>query len=230
IAGQGTGNLSTLAGATFDPLKLGFVGQGLGSITGALFNAVSARTTHVALNTAGGALVPLFLDSPAFAAKKNVLISTLAAGGMPPGTPGFDTFLGILQWILDPADPANVGYRLTHGVDVTQGSITYTAPNAARAAFLPFIEGDQVIPNSSSVALIGSANRAFTLTPPGYGCVSPLFCYEFTEAGDGFDATTATLATRTGFLLQPPTGTAGIAITTKAQTQVATFLATGVLP
>ena len=230
IAGTGTGNLSSVAGVSFNPTKLGYVGQNLGSIEGALYNAVSPRTTRVALNTPGGSLVQLILNAPAFAAQKAALLTELGALGLQPGTPAFDQILGIAQWILDAADPANVGYRLTHGVDVTQGQVTYTAPNAARAAFLQFIEGDVVIPNLSSLALVASANRSFSPAPPSFGCVTPLFCYELTEAGEGFDATTATPATRDGFLLSPPTGTAGLAITVKGQTQVATFLATGALP
>ncbi len=230
VEGQGTGSLADLAGAGFDPTKIGYVGQNLGSILGTLFNAVAPDTTRVALNTPGGSLVQLILTAPAFATQKTALLGELGLLGLQPGTPAFDQFLGVAQWILDPADPVNMGYRLTHPADVTVGGNTYTAPNAARRAFLQFIEGDQVIPDASSLALVASANRAFVPTPPGYGCSSPLFCYQFTEAGDGFDATSAPPATRDGFLLQPPQGSAGLALTGKAQLQVATFLATGTLP
>jgi len=230
IVGQGATSLSTLAGASFDPQKLGFVGQSLGSFSGSLELAVSPRITNAALNVGGGVLTNVLLTSPSFAADKAALLASLAQLGLQPGTPAFDSFIGIAQWIVDPADPANVGYRLTHGVSVTQGNQTYTAPNAARRAFLQFIEGDQTVPNTSEIALVAAANRSFSPTPPSFGCVSPLFCYEFTEAGDGFDATTATPATRHTFLISPPSGSAGPGLTVKAQTQVATFLATGQLP
>ncbi len=237
IASTSTGNLSSLASASFDPLKLGFLGQGVGSIEGALFNAVSPRTTRVALNTPAGGWVQLIMTSPdpKFTAARTALIAELAQLGAAPGTPAFDQNLGVIQWVFDAADPASVGYRLTHGVSVTQGQVTYTAPNAGRVAFLQFIEGDQVFPTLSTLALVTSANRSsFAPTPPSYGCTSPLLCYEFTEAGAlAFDQTSAPLATRDAFLLLPPAGTpasVGLQITGAAQTQVVTFLATGQLP
>jgi hypothetical protein len=211
-----------------DPSKLGYVGQSLGGILGTLFNSVSPDTTNVVLNVPGGALVSIILNAPSFAAQKKALIDTLAGNGLQPGTPGFDQFLGIAQWVLDEADPANMAYRLTHPTMTATG---ITAPNANRKAFIQFIQGDETVPNISNLALVSSANRDFVPTPPSFGCKPPLFCYEFTEAGDGFDTTSAPTNKRHGFLLSPPTATAGgLAITTKAQTQAATFLATGALP
>ena len=131
-----------------------------------------------------------------------MLLDALSSQGIVPGTPAFDRFVGIAQWILDPADPPNVGQRLAH------------SPNPARATFVQFIEGDQVIPNSATVAFVASASP-------------PLLSYEFTEGADGFDAMSVPLATRDRFLLQPAPSSAGLALTVKAQTQVATFLVTG---
>jgi hypothetical protein len=231
INASGATSLQAIAGASIDPMQLGYVGQSLGSVLGALANAVSPHTTRVALNTPGGALVQLILTAPAFAAQRTALLATLASQGLQPGTPAFDRFLGIAQWILDPADPVSVGHRLTNGVDVVQGRLVYTAPNAARKTFLQFIEGDLVVPNASSFALVASANRAsFSPTPPSFGCLPPLYCYQFTEAGDGFDGASVPPAARNGFLLQPAPSGAGLALTRKAQTQVATFLATGAIP
>ncbi|MBX3226818.1 MAG: hypothetical protein KIT84_38635 [Labilithrix sp.] len=214
LAGQ-----STIA---LDGTKLGYVGQSMGGILGTLFNAVSPDTTHVVLNVPGGALPQIILNAPSFAEQKAALLETLADGGIKPGTPEFDQFLGVIQWILDPADPANMGYRLTHGIDVS-GT---TTPNANRKAFIQFIEGDQTVPNISNFALVrAAANKDFDPTSaPGFGCVAPLFCYEFTEAGDSFTTTSVPLTARHGFLLAPT------ALTAKAQTQAATFLATGKLP
>lgn len=207
-----------------NPAKLGYVGQSLGGILGTLFNAVSPDTTNVVLNVPGGALVSIILNAPSFAAQKKALIDTLAGNGLQPGTPGFDQFLGIAQWVLDEADPANMGYRLTHPVAVAGKP---AAPNANRKAFIQFIEGDETVPNVSNLALVIGANRDFVPTPPSFGCKAPLFCYEFTAA-DGLNATSAPTNKRHGFLLSPPSATAeGLAITAKAQTQAATFLATG---
>jgi hypothetical protein len=211
-----------------DVTKLNYIGQSLGGILGTLFNSVSPDTNNVVLNVPGGALVSIILNAPSFAAQKKALIDTLAASGLQPGTPGFDQFLGIAQWVLDEADPANMGYRLTHP---TMAATGVTAPNPNRKAFIQFIEGDETVPNVSNLALVVGANRDFVPTPPSFGCKAPLFCYEFTEAGGDINATSAPTNKRHGFLLSPPSATAeGLAITAKAQTQAAKFLATGTFP
>jgi hypothetical protein len=214
----------------FNTARINFVGQSLGSILGSLFNAVSPDTNNVALNVGGGSISTLLLKSPdaGLTAARTSLLATLAAQGIQPGTPAFDQFIGSLQWIVDPADPANVGFRLTHGVSV--GGVT--APNPNRKVFLQFIQNDQFVINETNLALVASANRSFDApAPPRHGCVAPLFCYEFRDDLEPMNTTSAPLAGRHGFLLVPPSNTAGgLAITTKAQTQVATFIATGALP
>ena len=221
-------NLATRIATPLDATKIGYVGQSLGGILGTLFNSVSPDVTNVVLNVPGGALVSIILNAPSFVDAKKALLDTLAGNGLQPGTPGFDQFLGIAQWVLDEADPANMGYRLTHPVKLANGK---TAPNVNRKAFIQFIEGDETVPNIANLALVAGANRDFVPTPPSFGCKAPLFCYEFTEAGDGLNATSAPTNKRHGFLLAPPSATAeGLAITGKAQGQAAKFLATGLFP
>lgn len=217
--------LATANGAAvpLDATRTNYVGGSLGGILGSLFNAVSPDTTRVMLNVPGGALPQIILNAEAFASQRSALFSTLAGLGIQRGTPAFDQFIGIAQWVLDPADPANVGWRLTHGIDVG-GALT---PNANRETFIQFIEGDQVVPNIANFALVTAANRAFVATPPSFGCAPPLYCYEFTESLEAFDADSATPATRHSFLVIPPTGARGAALTTKARTQLGTFLTTG---
>lgn len=211
--------------ATFDLTKIGYVGQSLGGILGTLFNAVSPDTNNVVLNVPGGELPQIILTAPSFAAQRTALLAGLQAQGILQGTPAFDQFLATAQWILDPADPANMGWRLTHPVTIAPG---VTAPNAKRKAFIQFIEGDETVPNPSNLALVSAADRPFSNTPPSFGCMAPLFCYEFTDAADGFDTTSAPPSSRHGFLLQPPAATPqSLALTIKAQTQAAAFLATG---
>jgi hypothetical protein len=210
-----------------DTTKIGYVGQSLGGILGTLFTSVSPDVHNVVLNVPGGALVQIILNAPSFATAKKALVDTLAASGIMPGSPGFDQFIGIAQWVLDEADPMAMGYRLTHPVSVN-GAM---APPADRRAFIQFIEGDETVPNVSNFALVAGASRTFDPTmKPGLGCKPPLFCYQFTEKGDMFDATSAPTNKRHGFLLAPPSGAPGDPLTTKAQTQAATFLATGALP
>ena len=211
-------------GVALAPGKISYVGQSLGSIYGTLFNAVSPDTNQVALNVGGGALTTLFLESPSLVDLRNAFLKALAQQSPPivPGTPSFDNFIGIAQWVLDPADPRNYGYELTHG--------SVNAPPMSRSVFLQFIEGDQFVVNDSNFALVTAANRDFTPTPPKFNCQPPLYCYEFTEAGDMFDKTSAPLDKRHGFLLAPPSSPAGVPLTVKAQTQVSIFIATGAVP
>jgi hypothetical protein len=214
--------------AKLDLTKLGYVGQSLGGILGTLFNAVSPDTTNVVLNVAGGALPQIILTAPAFASRKALLLAQLAVQGIQPGTPAFDQFVGIAQWILDPADPVNMGWRLTHPIALPGGVMS---PNPNRRALIQFIEGDDTVPNATTLALLAAAERPLSNTPPSFGCRAPLLCYEFTEANDRFDTMTVPLNTRHSFLLQPPGSTMlGLALTGKAQLQAATFLATGNLP
>lgn len=211
----------------YDRTKIHFVGHSLGGIAGSLFASVSPSTHNVGLNVTGGAWTTLLFNSVTYASLRDTLLATLATQGLLPGTPAFDQFIGVVQWILDQADPANVAYRLTHPVDIGGGVL---APPQDRKAFISFIEGDQSVANLASFALVASANRSFSPMPPAFGCVPPLNCYELTQTGDSFDATSATLATRHRFFLEAPAGAAGAGLTTKAQTQMSTFLATGALP
>lgn len=222
IKSAGPTGLGGQAAVVLDATKINYVGQSMGGILGTLFNAVSPDVTNVVLNVPGGGLPQIILTAPSFVDQKAALLAVLAGQGIKPGTPQFDQFIGVVQWILDPADPANMGYRLTHGVDLG-GVLT---PSANRKALIQFIEGDQTVPNVSNLALVRAANRTFAATPPSFGCVAPLSCYEFTEAGDGFTAATLPPGSRHGFLLAPTV----VTVTAKAQTQVATFLATGKLP
>jgi hypothetical protein len=224
----GPASVATRAGVTFDLTKMGYVGQSLGGILGTLYNAVSPDTTNVVLNVPGGDLPQIILNAPSFMSQRTLLLRALAAQGIMPNTPAFDRFTGFAQWILDPADPANMGWRLTHPVSVSASG--RTAPNVNRKAFIQFIEGDQTVPNFSNLALVAAAaDQSFAKTmPPSFGCTPPLYCYEFTESLDGFDMTSVLPAGRHGFLLRPPSSTMqSLALTVKAQTQVATFLATG---
>jgi hypothetical protein len=205
-----------------DGNRIGYIGQSLGGILGTLFNAVSPDTTNVVLNVPGGALPQIILTAPSFKSARDSLLAVLATQGLKPGMAAFDQFVGVIQWILDPADPANLGYRLTHGIDVN-GALT---PNANRKAFIQFIEGDLTVPNISNFALVrAAANRTFApQAPPAFGCQAPLSCYGFFEQVDGFNTTTMPPESRHGFLLTRT------ALTPKAQRQAATFLATGAVP
>ncbi len=223
-----TAQATAAAGApvSFDTTRLGYVGQSLGGILGTLFNAVSPDTTNVVLNVPGGDLPQIVLQGAKWATTRAGLLQTLQGQGILVGTPAYDQFINTVQWVLDAADPANLGWRLTHPV-VANG---VSAPNANRKAFIQFIDGDETVPNFTNFALVTAADRPFVNTPPSFGCTAPLTCYEFTGKGaidgDMFDTTSAPTAQRHTFLLWPPT-MAAMKLTNTAQSQAAKFLALG---
>jgi hypothetical protein len=248
-----TAGLTSMASAvsgqavSFDLTQLGYVGQSLGGILGTLFNAVSPDTTNVVLNVPGGDEPQIILNGAGWATARMGLLNTLAQQGIQFGTPAFDQFVSIAQWVVDAADPANLGWRLTHSVPVCPGGMNYgvcpkpstmpaptavPTPNPKRRAFIQFIEGDETVPNISNLALVAAAARPFANTPPSYGCTAPLFCYEFTGQGsiqgDMFDATSVPTAGRHGFLTIPPSSSPqSHQLTAAAQAQAAKFLAVG---
>jgi hypothetical protein len=223
-----TAQATAAAGApvSFDLTKLGFLGVSLGSMMGSLYTAVSPDVTNVVLNVPGGDLTQdiLTAQAPYLATQRTALLAALAGQGLVVGTPAFDQFIGIAQWILDASDPANVGWRLTHPATVGKT----TAPNPNRKAFIQFIQGDEWVPNVTNLALVAAAQRPVGTTPPSYGCMAPLACYEFTDTIDGFNMTSVPLDHRHGFLLvQPSTDPAAVMLTATAQKQAATFLMAG---
>ena len=89
--------------------KLSYAGQSLGGILGSLYSAAAPEVKNAALNVPGGGLTNIILTSPAFAQLKTAFQAGLAAEGVQTNSPLYDTFLGIVQWIVDPGDPLNAG-------------------------------------------------------------------------------------------------------------------------
>jgi dienelactone hydrolase len=126
-----------------------YVGQSLGGILGTLYTAASPDVGNVALNVPGGGLVDVLLTSPSFADQAAGFKALLAANGMPEGTPGYDNFINIARWIMDPADPLNAAHQVLNGPVTPEG----------RQALIQYIPEDQTIPNSTTEALIAAAMR-----------------------------------------------------------------------
>jgi pimeloyl-ACP methyl ester carboxylesterase len=140
----------TSAGVTVDATRIDYVGQSLGGILGTLYTAVSPDVHSVVLNVPGGYLTQVLAEAtdPNFVAMKTILYSTLASKGMPQGSPAFDTFVRSGQWILDPGDPINYSWYVMNGTQVP----------ADREALVQYITRDTIIPNSTTQALLDSAN------------------------------------------------------------------------
>lgn len=201
VRGTGPGSLQAAAGA-LDAAQVTYVGQSLGGMLGTLFTAASPDVGPAVLNVPGGSVADILLTSPAFVGPANALKATLAANGLPQGSPGYDNFINIARWIMDPADPINAAYQLLNGPQVPAG----------RGVLLQYITEDQVIPNPTTVMLIDAANRGD----------DQLLVRLFQPS-----VADRPLAARHGFLLDPASDPT---TTVTAQTQAATFVTTGTVP
>lgn len=220
--------LSVVAGNTpLNPNAIHYAGQSLGGILGSLFTSVAPEINRVLLNVPGANVDQILLTSPAFAANATAFKAALAAQGIPTNSPAYDTFIGWAKWILDPADPANAIYYVTHALPAAGGASTL---GASRSLFVQWIEGDAVIPNATTVSLIRSALANPTLTGNrDLGLPVGFFDYQWNSATTP-SVSPYTACTRHGFLLAPPSTTvctsdsSGLPLTGAAQVQAVTFL------
>ncbi|NOK20151.1 hypothetical protein [Corallococcus carmarthensis] len=193
------------AAVKLNAAQVDYVGQSLGGILGTMSTGVSPRVRRSVLNVAGGNLTGVLLTSPAFAAQRTAFLGQLASAGVNPGTPAFDTFISLAGTILDPADARNYAYLLDNN------AAAGTDP-AVHRTFIQYIEGDAVIPNANTVAMINAANR--TDAP------RTVATYMFGEAAIG----AIPAAGRHAFLNNPQIPEA---VRNAAQDQIIGFLATG---
>ncbi|MBN8229809.1 hypothetical protein JYK02_20050 [Corallococcus macrosporus] len=189
--------------------QVDYLGQSLGGIMGTMSTAVSSRVRRSVLNVAGGNLAGVLLTAPAFGPQRTAFLTSLAQAGVTPGSPAFDTFISLANTILDPADARNYAYLLDNN------AAAGTDVNVHRA-FIQYIEGDEVIPNPNTLALINAANRT--------GAPRTVASYMFPASNPLVGAVPA--SARHAFLNNP-----GIpeALRNAAQDQIIGFLATGKL-
>ncbi len=216
----------TSATPILDPSIIHFAGQSLGTFNGTAFAAANpadiardggAVIGNVALNVPGSDPVSVLLTAPSFASARVALLASLHQAGLEPGTPGFDSFIGLAKTIMDPADPQNLVFDAVN------------ASNSNRHLYFQYIEGDQTLPNSTTLELIGAAQR----NASRQGQV-----FEFTVSTSGADGTipdTFPAASRHGFLLTPASNpncnsANASCATVAAQTKLVKFLRTGIAP
>jgi hypothetical protein len=97
---------------TVDPTKLGFLGQSLGGINGAVFIAAGNQPKVGVLNVTGGHVFDILSASPAF---MPLIDQFLMSIGVMRGTAAYAQINATADWVLDPADPWSVapGLRST---------------------------------------------------------------------------------------------------------------------
>lgn len=117
---------------------VGYVGQSLGGITGALFTAVHPHVTRSVLNVPGADVIDLFRDSTVFASHLDAL---LAREEIAYGSDEHERVLNIGRWIVDPIDPQNFApFLLERDFDTGEAL-------APRQVLIQMATLDVVIPN-----------------------------------------------------------------------------------
>lgn len=123
--------------ADFDP-DLRLVGQALGSIIGTTFLSFEARISSAALSVPGGGIAKLLNASESFGPE---LRANLAAAGILPDTPEFESFLFAAQTVLDSADPISYAAALqAAGLPLYANEVIGGGPGGGQP--------DAVVPNS----------------------------------------------------------------------------------
>ncbi|MDW7710298.1 MAG: Ig-like domain-containing protein [Deferrisomatales bacterium] len=199
-------------GADLDPSEAYFLGHSLGAIVGTPLLALEPGLRAAVLGMAGGGIAKL-LDGSATIGPR--LAAGLAANGILKGTADYESFFGVAQTALDPADPLNYA----------------TSAVTGRGVLLYEVLGDLVVPNnvlpSNPVLAPGTVPAVLAGTEPLIRAMSLAQVSETTPA-EGLSP--APLRAWVGFtagdhasLLSPA---ASLAATQVMQAAAATFLAT----
>ncbi len=187
----------------FDSGRIAFTGQSLGGIIGTVFSAVNPSVKLAVLNVPGGGIPRLLDASPTFGPR---IKAGLAAVGLQPGTPNYDSFFGAAQQVVDAADPVNFAFAL-----------------ASRPVLLQEVIGggsnapDQVIPNNVAGAPLSG-------TDPLIAALGLSSITSSTPAATGVRGVTRFIAGNHGSLLDP---SGNAAVTTEMQTEMLSFVASG---
>ncbi len=102
--------LAKVQGTTFDTARVSFLSHSLGTISTIGFINHTDKLKTAVLAMPGQGVLPILTHSEVFTPPLN---AGLAAFGIMPGTPEYDTFILASQTIVDDADPAN--YTMTLG-------------------------------------------------------------------------------------------------------------------
>jgi dienelactone hydrolase len=143
-------------GLLVDPARIGFIGQSLGALIGAVSVANSTDISAAVLNVGGADWLQVLTETDTLAVRCP-LVDALIAGGVIPGEPwnlganqnatcvgdtwkaepGYQQFASAARWILDPVDAINYASALT-------------LPGAP-SVLVGEVVGDSVVPNSATL-------------------------------------------------------------------------------
>jgi hypothetical protein len=147
-----------------DPARINFVGLSLGGIVGGPYVAFAGKTQTAVLSAAGGIFTQLLLDSPTFGPRVvGAIGAPTSVNGFPFGynlpanSTQFNNLIRDLQTAIEYGDPIN----------------HIAAAQAAVPTLLQRVNGDTVVPNSSTNRLIAAGKfkkiTAVGPTPVGKG-------------------------------------------------------------
>ena len=192
--------------ADLDANRISYLGSSLGSMYGTGFVAVEPGVRAAILNTAGGPPVEVARLN-AVGPFRGILGKLLASrvpsllnGGTVPGAIAIQDVLDRSEWAMKPSDPvAYAHYLRTDPLDDV----------ATRPVLFTFGQGDPVVANTTTAAILRAGNLADRTT--------------YFRAVDAYAPTPPDAVAVHEFLLQFPT--AGTPFATQAQQAIATFLA-----
>lgn len=146
----------------FDASKVYFVGHSLGAIIGTTFVAVNndpdvqafngnlPKIQAAILGNAGGGVVKLLENSPSIGGAK-ILPGLQAAAGLEQGSADIEKFFGVMQAMVDSADPINF----------------VSAPHMQNLPILSYTAVDDlVVPNTAETATVDTAKSYLSGTDP----------------------------------------------------------------
>jgi hypothetical protein len=226
-----------------DPTNIGYIGQSLGSVQGALDVAANPRINKAVFNVGGGTAVDVFTNSPAFKPSVDQLLFTL---GIESGTAKYLQFLVVAKTILDPAEPINFAGHLQQGTlpnllpplgGATDGHI----PQAPKKILAQTAYCDQTIPNPFNYLFASNIGVGPLPGMTGFGMGTGTFELFVAAQTDLTDcpvfggAPLPRAAVNHAFLTEwvvplDATSSAAVGLTFAAQRDAARFLANDTLP
>ncbi|HEY2748294.1 MAG TPA: hypothetical protein VGL86_26910 [Polyangia bacterium] len=147
---------------TLDVTKLGFLGQSLGAIDGAVFLSAASEPKVGVLDVGGGHVFDILSTSPTLSAP---IDQYLASIGVMRGTAAYAKLDATAAWVLDPADPWSVAPTLrTTPVIVQEAGMDMVILPEFEAALSQAIFGPSGVDAAGHAQAPQSSNGAFVST------------------------------------------------------------------
>ncbi|WP_242344900.1 alpha/beta hydrolase [Anaeromyxobacter terrae] len=165
------------SGVAVRPDQVYFAGVSLGGMIGTSLTATNPRIARSAFDVAGGTMVDVFTNAPAFRQRVGDLFAKLIPGftfeKVDSTNAAFDPAIAaryaqtliVAKWILDPAEPLNYAAEADSNALANAALVTALGPlaPASTAVYGQMVEGDPVVPNPFNALLYTDGGIPFTL-------------------------------------------------------------------